>query len=85
VAYLLNFRLLSRIGATRTSILAYFLPIVGIISGGLMFGETIDVSVLIGTAMVIGGVALVNSRMGERRIFGRQPASKAPTESEPAA
>ena len=83
VAYLLNFRLLSRIGATRTSILAYFLPIVGIISGGLMFGETIDVSVLIGTAMVIGGVALVNSRMGERRIFGRRPASGA--SEEPAA
>ena len=83
VAYLLNFRLLSRIGATRTSILAYFLPIVGIISGALMFGETIDVSVLIGTAMVIGGVALVNSRMGERRIFGRRPASGA--SEEPAA
>ena len=83
VAYLLNFRLLARIGATRTSILAYFLPIVGIVSGALMFGETIDLYVVIGTAMVIGGVALVNSRMGERRIFGRRPAASA--SSEPAA
>ena len=83
VAYLLNFRLLSRIGATRTSILAYFLPIVGIVSGAIMFGETIDLYVVIGTAMVIGGVALVNSRMGERRIFGRRPASS--TSGEPAA
>jgi len=83
LAYLLNFRLLSRIGATRTSILAYFLPIVGIISGGLMFGETIDPYVVIGTIMVIGGVALVNSRFGERRIFGRRPASS--TSGEPAA
>ena len=71
LAYLANFRLLARIGATRTSILAYFLPIVGIVTGALMFGETIDTLVVIGTAMVIGGVALVNSRMGERRIFGR--------------
>ncbi|HTK43881.1 MAG TPA: DMT family transporter [Patescibacteria group bacterium] len=85
LAYLANFRLLSRIGATRTSILAYFLPIVGIVSGALMFGETIDVYVLIGTAMVIGGVALVNSRMGERRIFGRHPASEASTGSKTAA
>jgi drug/metabolite transporter (DMT)-like permease len=77
LAYLANFRLLSRIGATRTSILAYFLPIVGIVSGALMFGETIDQYVLIGTAMVIGGVALVNSRMGERKIFGRRPATDA--------
>jgi drug/metabolite transporter (DMT)-like permease len=76
LAYLANFRLLSRIGATRTSILAYFLPIVGIVSGALMFGETIDQYVLIGTAMVIGGVALVNSRMGERRIFGRRPTAQ---------
>jgi drug/metabolite transporter (DMT)-like permease len=86
LAYLANFRLLARIGATRTSILAYFLPIVGIVSGALMFGETIDQYVLIGTAMVIGGVALVNSRMGERRIFGRRPAAaaEAQTGSEPA-
>jgi drug/metabolite transporter (DMT)-like permease len=75
LAYLLNFRLLARIGATRTSILAYFLPIVGIVTGALMFGETIDQYVVIGTVMVIGGVALVNSRLGERRIFGRKPAA----------
>jgi drug/metabolite transporter (DMT)-like permease len=85
IAYLANFRLLSRIGATRTSILAYFLPIVGIVSGALMFGETIDQYVLIGTAMVIVGVALVNSRIGERKIFGRRPAAEASTEGEPAA
>jgi len=81
LAYLANFRLLARIGATRTSILAYFLPIVGIVSGALMFGETIDQYVLIGTAMVIGGVALVNSRMGERRIFGRRPSAQSSSES----
>jgi drug/metabolite transporter (DMT)-like permease len=85
LAYLANFRLLGRIGATRTSILAYFLPIVGIVSGAVMFGETIDKYVLIGTVMVIGGVALVNSRLGERRIFGRRPAPEASTGSEPAA
>jgi len=33
--------------------------------------------------MVIGGVALVNSRVGERRIFGRRPATGA--SGEPAA
>jgi drug/metabolite transporter (DMT)-like permease len=70
-AYLINFRLLGRIGATRTSILAYFLPVVGIVSGALMFGETIDGTVAVGTGLVIGGIALVNARIGERRIFGR--------------
>ena len=79
VAYLVNFRLLSRIGATGTSQLAYLLPVVGIISGALMFGEQIDSIVIAGTALVLGGVALVNSRYGQRRIWGRQLAPEAST------
>jgi drug/metabolite transporter (DMT)-like permease len=70
-AYLVNFRLLSRLGATRTSLVAYILPVVGIIAGAIVFSETVDARVLIGTTLVIGGVALVNSRYGQRRIFGR--------------
>jgi drug/metabolite transporter (DMT)-like permease len=76
-AYLIMFRLLSRIGATATSQLAYLLPVVGIITGALMFGETIDARVAIGTALILGGVTLVNSRYGERRIWGRQAAPDA--------
>jgi drug/metabolite transporter (DMT)-like permease len=76
-AYLINFRLLGRIGATRTSILAYFLPVVGIVSGAIMFGETIDQVAMVGAALIIGGIALVNARVGERRIFGRRPSASA--------
>jgi|SRR5687767_7869211 drug/metabolite transporter (DMT)-like permease len=72
LAYLLMFRLLTRIGATATSQLAYLLPVVGIVTGALMFGETIDARVAVGTALILGGVALVNSRFGERRIWGRR-------------
>lgn len=71
LAYLVQFRLLARIGATGTAQLAYLLPVVGIVSGALMFGEQIDAIVLAGTALVLGGVALVNSRFGQRRIWGR--------------
>ena len=73
LAYLVFFRLLSRVGATRTSLVAYLLPVVGIVSGALMFGEQVDARILLGTGLVIGGVALVNSRFGERRLFGRRP------------
>ena len=72
LAYLLNFRLLARIGATGTSQLAYLLPVVGIVSGAVMFGEHIDAVVLAGTALVLGGVALANSPFGGRRLFGRR-------------
>jgi drug/metabolite transporter (DMT)-like permease len=77
LAYLANFRLLSRIGATRTSLVAYLLPIVGIVAGALMFQELIDVRLVIGTALVLAGVALVNSRFGQRRLFGRTPPEQA--------
>jgi drug/metabolite transporter (DMT)-like permease len=79
LAYLVQFRLLTRIGATGTSQVAYLLPVVGLISGALMFGETIDAQVLIGTALILGGVALVNSRYGERRLFGRTAPVSTPT------
>jgi drug/metabolite transporter (DMT)-like permease len=78
-AYLINFRLLSRIGATATSQLAYLLPVVGIVTGALMFGEQADARVFAGTALILGGVALVNSRYGERRIWGRSPANAGTT------
>ena len=77
IAYLVNFRLLARIGATRTSLVAYLLPVVGIIAGAIVFQETVDARVLFGTALVIGGVALVNSRYGQRRLFGRGTAPSA--------
>lgn len=79
VAYLLNFRLLVRIGATHTSILAYFLPIIGIVSGALMFQEHIDPVVLAGTALVLGGIALVNGRFLKRQLYGRRAPEPGPT------
>ena len=73
MAYLAYFRLLGRWGATRTSLVAYLLPVVGIVLGYLVLQEPIDGSLLAGTALVIGGVALVNGRWGRRPLFSRVP------------
>jgi drug/metabolite transporter (DMT)-like permease len=73
LAYLGYFRLLGRWGATRTSMVAYLLPIVGIVLGFAVLQEPIDISLLLGTGLVIAGVALVNGRWGRRRIFARTP------------
>lgn len=72
-AYLAVFRLLASWGATRTTLVAYEIPVVGIVLGFLVLQEPIDGRLLVGTALVVGGVALVNSRFGRRRIFGRVP------------
>jgi drug/metabolite transporter (DMT)-like permease len=72
LAYLLFFRILGRWGATRTSMVAYLLPVYGIALGALVLNEPIDIRLLIGTALIIGGVALVNSRYGARPLFQRR-------------
>ena len=73
LAYLAVFRLLASWGATRTTLVAYLIPIWGIILGFLALAEPIDGRLLVGTALVIGGMALVNNRYGKRTIFGRTP------------
>ena len=73
LAYMAYFRLLGRWGATRTSLVAYLLPIVGIVLGFLVLQESIDSTLVLGTALVIAGVAFVNSRWGRRRLFAPTP------------
>ena len=73
LAYLLVFRLFSNWGATRTTLIAYVIPPVGIVLGFLVLNEPIDARIMFGTALVVAGVGLVNSKFGRRRLFGRVP------------
>ncbi len=73
VAYLAVFRLFAAWGATRTTLVAYLIPVVGIVLGYLVLAEPVDGRIIVGTALVIAGVGLVNSRFGRRRLFGRVP------------
>jgi drug/metabolite transporter (DMT)-like permease len=79
LAYLVFFRLLDRWGATRTSMVAYTLPVFGIVLGALVLSEPVDARLLIGTALVIGGIFLVNSKYGSRPLALRRRAA-APSE-----
>lgn len=74
LSYLVFFRLLGTWGATRTSLVAYLMPVVGIVLGLVVASEPIDLRMVLGTVLIIGGVALVNARYGRRRIsFRRTP------------
>ena len=77
LAYILNFRLLSRIGAGGTSVLAYLLPVVGIVSGFVVRGEPVDLTLAIGTALILAGIGLTTSKRGRRTVFGRAAAQAA--------
>jgi drug/metabolite transporter (DMT)-like permease len=72
LAYLAFFRTLQRWGATRTSLVAYLLPVYGIALGALVRAEPIAPTTLIGTVLIIAGIALVNARVGTRVLFVRE-------------
>jgi drug/metabolite transporter (DMT)-like permease len=74
-AFLVFFRLLGRWGATRTSLVTYVIPVVGIALGALVLHETVDARIIGGTAMVIAGIALVNARGRLIPSFGRKAAA----------
>ncbi len=80
VAYLCYFFVLQHWGATRTSMVAYVLPVVGIALGAIVLHDPITINRIAGTALVMAGVALVNGgpalrRLGTR-ITGRNQASE---------
>ena len=75
VAYLVFFRLLGKWGATRTSLVAYLLPIYGITLGALVLSEPIDARLVLGTLLVIAGIALVNLRGRWLPALVRHPAT----------
>jgi drug/metabolite transporter (DMT)-like permease len=80
-AYLIFFRILRNWGATRTSLVAYLLPIWGIVLGAIVLSEPIDARLIAGTALVIAGIGLVNMRGSVQGIWRRRPAP-APTPHE---
>ncbi|MEP6468327.1 MAG: DMT family transporter [Chloroflexota bacterium] len=73
-AYLVFFRLLGRWGATRTSLVAYLLPVFGIALGVAVLDERVDARLILGTLLVIGGIALVNARGRLLPALGRRSA-----------
>jgi drug/metabolite transporter (DMT)-like permease len=61
-AYVLNHQIITSEGATVASTVTYLLPVVAIVLGVLVLGETITVTVLAGIALVLAGVALTRRR-----------------------
>ncbi|MGB9641063.1 MAG: DMT family transporter [Anaerolineales bacterium] len=62
LAYILYFYLLHSVGPTRTVLVTYVFPLVGVVLGVLFLGETLDWNLIVGGLMVIGGIILVNRK-----------------------
>jgi len=61
-AYVLNYQIITSEGATIASTVSYLLPVVAIVLGVLVLGESVTVAVLAGIALVLAGVALTRRR-----------------------
>jgi drug/metabolite transporter (DMT)-like permease len=79
VAYLLLFTLLHRVGPTRTTMVTYVFPVVGLVLGIVFLHEPVTASLVIGAAMVMAGILVVNGSTLLRSLTTRW---KRPAEAE---
>ena len=61
-AYVIFFRLLTGWGPTRASLVAYLLPVVAVVLGVAVLGETVDATFLAGAVLIVGGIWVLNRR-----------------------
>jgi drug/metabolite transporter (DMT)-like permease len=59
LAYVINYAIVARDGATVASTVTYLLPVVAVVLGAAVLDETIGPVTLVGTAVVLLGVTLV--------------------------
>ena len=71
IGYVLFFYLVRSWGATRTSLVTYVMPIVGITLGVVILGEQLHLAEVLGSVLIVGGVILANSSVGRRVLFQR--------------
>jgi drug/metabolite transporter (DMT)-like permease len=79
VAYLLLFTLLHRVGPTRTTMVTYVFPVVGLVLGIVFLHEPVTASLVIGAVMVVAGILVVNGSTLLRSLTTR---GKRPAEAE---
>ena len=62
IAYLIYFRLIYRVGATRASTVTYLIPLFGVIWAWIVLDEPLTLTMAIAGALILGGVALSQQR-----------------------
>ena len=58
LAFVLYYRLIARIGASRTSTVTYLIPLFGVVWAWLILDETVTWSMVVAGAMILGSVAI---------------------------
>ena len=58
---------------SRDELIGITAAVIGIVLGFLVLQEPVGPTLIVGTALVIAGVAIVNGRWGKRRLFAPAP------------
>ncbi len=67
VAYLLYYFVMNSLGAVRAAGVTFLVPITAVFWGVVLLHETVNLPMVIGMAVILGGILLANLRRGERR------------------
>jgi len=81
VAYLLYFKLIANVGATRALTVTFLIPLFGVLWGFLFLGESIGASTLGGGALILVGTWLTLRGGPALRVPGGRPAARDQTSS----
>jgi len=67
LAYIFYFDLLPRLGPTRTSMVTYIPPLVGVLLGVVFLGERFHWESILGALFIFSGISIVNLRPNRRQ------------------
>jgi drug/metabolite transporter (DMT)-like permease len=68
VTFTLYYWLLREVAVTTLSLIAYAIPVVAVFVGAMFLDEPLTMRTLVGSALVVGGVALAGRARKRRRV-----------------
>lgn len=68
VAYLVHYRLVTRYGSSRSSLVTYLIPAFALLYGSVFLDEPLTLGALLGLALILGGVGLGSGLVRRRRV-----------------
>ncbi len=61
-AYVLSYRVIADLGATKASLVTYIIPVIAVVVGIVVLDEPFEWRLLVGGALTVAGIAAVNSK-----------------------
>jgi drug/metabolite transporter (DMT)-like permease len=65
LAYTMFYSIVQALGAARTAMVTYIIPVVGLVLGWLFLNERVDIRLIVGALLILGGIGIVNLRLAD--------------------